>query len=113
MTATPPNPEDKNAGEKSRARALRAQIDGDALLKRLQDFALGDLPEEIVVSKAQIDTLKFLVDKVMPKVAEDAGPQDPNGPSGRPIIFNLSWAGEAMPRLEIGPPMLEHAPNET
>lgn len=97
MTADTAPPDDPKSREKARGAALRAQIQGEVILERLQDFALGLLPEETIVSKAQIDTMRYLLDKVAPKVPEDAGNSAPNGQGGQPIVFNLSWNGEPMP----------------
>jgi hypothetical protein len=101
---TDPTPKTKSTRdrERKRARKLRAQIDGDALLALLQDFALGNLPPEKLVSKVQVDTARYLLDKVVPKVAEDAPPPpQPMGSGGQPIFFSLTWNGEPMPGLQF------------
>jgi hypothetical protein len=91
---------------------LRDSIRGGELLARLQDFALGDLPDDELPTKNQLDVMRYLVDKVLPSLKDHAPVADPALAGGRPIVFQLTWSGAPMPEISFNQrPVIEVQPD--
>ena len=83
------------ARELDQASKLHRSVDAEALLKRLQDVALGF----VEVSKEEMDALKFLTAKVVPNLQTPASDHTDDGP-GRGNVFVLAWSGQPIPEMK-------------
>lgn len=97
---------------KKKPDALRDGIRGGELIARLQDFALGEIPDEDLPTKNQIDVMRYLVDKVLPSLKDHAPASDSPMLGQRPIVFQLTWSGAPMPEITFNQrPVIEVQPD--